>query len=323
MGNAKSDLLIVILLVIMLGIAWVWTGGPTHVIAHQGGLFSAPWPLGPGGNAYTVPTIPLGDYPTSTDTGASTEAPVTPSKTSIFDYFFGYRAGGNPTDPSPSAYSSYVRLDRGGATNQDPKAEYITLYTSGSLQNSITITGWSLQSASGVTKFVIGSASQIPAFGDITTDAPITIGPNSTVTITTGPSPKGMSFRLNECTGYFSQFQTFSPTLPRECPRPRDEMIANPAKTANNPECETFVNNLSQCTLTIDAIPGKVGSDCTDFVLNTLSYNGCILKHKNDPDFYRNEWRVFLNRNQEIWNNNHDRILLLDENGKLVASVSY
>ncbi len=326
MDDPKSDLLIVILLLIALGIAWVWTGGPSKPMAHQGGLFSAPWPLGKGGNAYTVPSIPLGtgDESNSVNEDTNQNSNNSQTKTSVFDYFFGYRPGtGYVADPSPSPYASYVRLDSGNATNADPKQEYVSIRVSGSLQSSITITGWTLQSSTNSLKVTIGSAAQIPALGDVNTNAPITLGSNSTVYVTTGFSPNGASFRTNECTGYFEQFQDFSPTLPMECPRPRDEMFLFPEKTAGNAECENFINSLRQCTLTVTEIPGKIGSSCQDFILNNLSYNGCILKHKNDPNFYRDEWRVFLNRNQELWSNSHDRILLLDENGKLVSAVSY
>ncbi|MES2134712.1 MAG: hypothetical protein V4449_00520 [Patescibacteria group bacterium] len=327
MGNAKSDFMIVILLVIALGIAWVMTGGPSNPMTHQGGLFSAPWPLGDGGNAYTVPTIPLESGSVSSNNEVAPTAPTnstTKSKTTVFDYFFGYRPGvGAVADPSASPYASYVRLERGNAENTDPKKEYVTIRTSGSLQNSVTITGWALQSTTNNLHVVIGSAAQIPSLGGLNTDTPITLGSDSVVSITTGRSPNGASFRLNMCTGYFEQFQDFSPSLPQECPRPRDEMYLFPEKTAGNAECENFINTLNQCTLTVTEIPGKIGNSCQDFVLTNLSYNGCIAKHRNDPDFYHNEWRVFLGRDQELWNNSHDRILLLDENGKLVSVVSY
>lgn len=326
MGNAKGDLLIVILLLIALGIAWVMTGGPRNTIAHQSGLFSAPWPLGNNGNAYKVPLVPLGTGDTSSsDTSDTSSAPApTNTKTSIFDSFFGYRPGvGRATDPSMSPYAEFVRLDRGNATSQDAKNEYVTIRISGSPKNNLILTGWTLQSSTNSIKVVIGPAAQTPSLGNINTDASISVNSGATVHVTTGRSPNGTSFRINQCTGYFEQFQDFSPALPQDCPRPRDEMYLFPEKTAGNAECEAFINTLRQCTLTVTEIPGKIGNNCQDFVLNNLSYNGCVIKHRNDADFYKNEWRVFLGRDQELWSNSHDRVLLLDENGKLVASVSY
>jgi len=326
MGDAKGDLLVVIFLLIALGVAWVWTGGPQNVMSHQGGLFSAPWPLGKGGNAYTVPTFSLesGEESGSQSANELQSSNASESKPSVFDSFFGYRPGiGYASDPSPSPYASHVRLDRGSATTQDPKKEYVSIRVSSSLQGNITITGWALQSSTNTTKVVIGPAASIPASGNLSTNAPITLGASGTIHVTTGRSPNGLSFRANKCTGYFEQFQDFSPSLPIECPRPRDEMYLFPEKTAGNAECEKFINTLRQCTLTVTEIPANVGSSCQDFILTDLSYNGCVMKHKNDLDFYRNEWWVFLSRDQELWNNNHDRILLLDENGKLVSAVSY
>ena len=324
MGNARGDLLLVILLLIALGIAWVMTGGPGKPMARQGALFSAPWPLGNNGNAYKVPSVPLGTGASSGETPVSSAPTPNNTKTSTFDSFFGYRPGvGNTTDPSASPYAEFVRLDRGNATNQDPKNEYISIRVSGSPQNNLILTGWTLQSSTNSTKVVIGSAAQTPSLGNINTDTSISVNSGATIYVTTGRSPNGSSFRVNQCTGYFEQFQDFSPALPQDCPRPRDEMYLFPEKTAGNAECETFINTLRQCTLTVTEIPGKIGNNCQDFVLNNLSYNGCVIKHRNDAGFYRNEWRVFLGRDQELWGNNHDRILLLDENGKLVSSVSY
>ncbi|MES2014803.1 MAG: hypothetical protein V4437_03260 [Patescibacteria group bacterium] len=328
MGGARNDLLIVVLLIIAIGVAWIWAGGPSLPIAHQGGLFSAPWPLGAGGNAYTVPLIPLATEEASTDANAATSGTNTStqsqSKASMLDYFLGYRPGslGQVVDPAASPYASSIRLENSGATNSDAKNEYVTIRT-GTLKNNITITGWTLESTTSNLKMVIGSAAQIPSLGNINSETPVTLDSDSTVIVTTGRSPNGASFRLNECTGYFAQFQEFSPRLAQDCPRPTDEMLRYPEKTAGNDLCENFVRGLRQCTLTVTAIPGNIGSSCQDFVLTNLSYNGCITAHKNDPDFYRDEWRVFLNRDQELWKNTHDRILLLDENGKLVASTSY
>lgn len=330
MGSAKGDLMVVILLLIALGIGWYATGGPSRPISHSGGLFSAPWPIGNGGNAYVVPQVPL---PTDEDFARAqaeadnytpSEGSTNNSSASIFDRFLGYRPGFSTSpDPATSPYASQIRLSSNGATASDPRQEYITISTQGSISSGITITGWSLESASSHLKVTIGSAASVPALGNLNTEAPVTITSGSVVYVTTGPSPSGSSFRTNKCTGYFEQFQDFTPRLATECPRPQDEMLLYPAQTANNPACESYVKGLQQCTLTVNAIPGNLGTSCQDFILNNLSYNGCIMAHKNDPDFSKNEWRIFINRQQELWKNTHDRILLLDENGKLVASVSY
>jgi hypothetical protein len=125
------------------------------------------------------------------------------------------------------------------------------------------------------------------------------------------------------CTEYFEQFQDYTPSLQSDCPDPEEEALKNPQKTAGNTECIDFIDRLRSCELYTQTIPGSLGASCQSFIQNDLSYNGCVTAHRNDPDFYQNEWRVFLNRQQELWGNTHDQVRLLDENGNLIASVSY
>jgi hypothetical protein len=191
------------------------------------------------------------------------------------------------------------------------------------MSGSLTISGWSLENVSTGVAVPIGNAAQIPFLGQVNYESPISIGPGSTVIVTTGQPPNGTSFRVNECTGYFKQFQTFTPSLSYECPRPDDELLLHPDTLAGDEACRKYVDTLSQCTFAINALPPGLSSECQDFILNDLSYNGCIDGHRDDPTFYRNEWRVFLSRSQELWNNDHGVIRLLDENGKLVAQASY
>ncbi|TAJ15188.1 hypothetical protein EPO56_01330 [Patescibacteria group bacterium] len=325
MGSAKGDLLVVILLITALGVAWVWTGGPSRSISHSSGFLNAPWPIGAGGDAYIVPRIDTSFTPAD---GVNYEAKKqeTPQekKSNLLDYFFGYRPGlGKAVDLPPSPYAQYVYLERSQAGATNPREEYVTIKTSSSLKQSITITGWKLESAVSNLSMTIGAAAEIPFLGGTNYESPIVLGPNSEVVVVTGSSPNGTSFRLNQCTGYFEQFQDFSPALKKECPKPEDEMLLYPEKTAANQMCQDFIAKIPRCTLTLTAIPGNVGEQCQNFILNDLSYNGCIAKHQNESDFYKNEWRVFLKREQELWQNKHERILLIDENGKLVAQVSY
>jgi hypothetical protein len=308
MGSAKGDLLIVVLLLIGLGIAWVYTGGPSRSISHSGGVFNgAPWPFGTGGNAYTVPTINLDAA--DTNYGGSSYSPSGGT----------YGTGGQPGD---STYASVVRLENSGEAASEPGQEYVALRTSSSLKNSITITGWTLENGSGNTKVTIGSAVGTPLLGQVNSEAPITLGPGSIVYVVTGRPPNGGSFRLNKCTGYFGGAQSFIPSLPRDCPLPSDELARASGRVSPNSECTNFVRDLAQCSVTVSAIPQNVGAACQDFILNTLSYNGCVTDHRSDPDFYKNEWRVYLNQSHELWGS-VDRIVLRDENGKVVSTLNY
>ncbi len=324
--EAGRDFLLFITFIVILGIAWYVTGGPSRTISHQGWFLNPSAPLG-SGQGYNIPSIPI---PSGGDSGAAgsgssgNASEPQANAPSIWDYFFNYRAGvGVSATPATSPYAQYIYLEQGQSQSSDPAFEYIVIRSSQDLKTSLTISGWTLESAIAGIKVTIGSAAQVPFLGQVNSKGPISIGPGTAIVVTTGRSPNGTSFRLNECTGYFEQFQDFRPSLPKECPRPEDEMLRYPETLAGNDACQEFIQTIPQCILTVTSIPGNIGSGCQNFILTVLSYNGCIAAHKNDPDFYRNSWRVFLERDQELWKNTHDAIRLLDENGKLVAQVSY
>lgn len=303
-GDARFDILIVIGLLMLLGFAWVYTGGPGHYNPFQNGAFFKN-PLLGNGSAISVPEVPLANEK---------------NKTGGSQYNHFTAGSGTGTVGTPQSYAGEVKLQVGTASLSDPKAEYIIIETSLGLKSDITITGWTLENSTGVKK-TIGSATPVFVLGKANNEDPITVGPGSAIVVVTGHSPNGESFRVNECSGYLSQFQNFTPRLRAECPSPLDDMHRFVAGASNGSACANFVSGIDQCTLTTVA-PSSVGSSCQDFILNTLSYNGCVSAHKNDAGFYRNEWRVFLGSDTKLWGV-HDRIVLLDENEKVVASINY
>ncbi len=326
MSGAQGGIVFVIFLIIVVGIAVVGMGGAVSPDQNLLSLFST---------GTTASTTEKSATDTSSDTyiaSAEEETGASEGSARIEEEeernplleFLGYRtATGYSSDPARSPYAAYVELDEETADDEDPGKERLVIRTEDDLAGQITVTGWRVESALTKQGVVIGSASELPFLGGASAEGPIVLHEDQELLLSTGRSPNGVSFRINKCVGYFEQFQDFSPPLPRECPSPYDEMLRYPYKTAGNEHCMDFIDGLDECTLTVTEIPPGVGGQCQDFVLNTLSYQGCITDHKNDPDFYENEWRVFLGRNQELWGNTHDRILLLDENGKLVDSVSY
>lgn len=322
--SALGTFLFFIVFLVALGFLWVSTGGPSRTMARSGPFLKPPTvPLvgvdGSIGGGKSSETDPDTNIPTLPDpkNSSSGNKPI-----SLLDYFFNTRSGtggGQATSP----YASQIEILAGDAESGTPETEYIIIRTPRNLEKPITITGWILESKTKSIRVTIGSAASIPISGQINNDYPITLGPSSTVYITTGRSPSGGSFRTNMCTGYFEQFQDYTPRLKTECPDPEDEALKNPQKTAGSIECVDFIDNLRACELYTDTVPNSAGSLCQNFVQNDLTYNGCVAAHRNDPDFYRNDWRVFLNRQQELWVNSHDQIRLLDENGQLIASISY
>jgi len=305
-GSASGDLILFIVFIVLLGIVWVFTGGPDRSISHSGPFLNSP--LGENG-LFSIPSV-------NTSGDGSSESFISQVNSGIANL----QAG-----EEKSPYAENVSLSISTANSQTPSEEYLTIKTSRTLSGTLTISDWRLESTVSNTSVILGTAAQVPYSGQVNSQAPVAVGANTVVYVVSGRSPIGTSFRINSCTGYFAQYQNFEPRLPIECPFPSLELSAARQKYSNffpSPECSTYVGSIGQCTFAGTAVPNNLEPNCRAIVLNDLSYNGCVAAHHNDADFYKNEWRFYLNRDQELWKQK-DRIRLLDEAGKVIDVVSY
>lgn len=223
-------------------------------------------------------------------------------------------------DASP--LSKTVSLSISSAGSSKPDQEYVTITVSSRHVGKVLLTGMTLKSMISGKGTTIGEGVSLPFAGVINDDAPIFLSPGEKAVIITGRSPTGYSFKLNACTGYFAQFQSFSPSLPRQCPDPLDE--AEEFMGSLTDSCYDYLNGLSRCTMPLQNIPvAYLDSSCHSFVTNKLNYKTCSEVHKDDKDFYKKEWRVYLGQSQELWKPRREVIKLLDQSGKVVDSVTY
>ena len=68
----------------------------------------------------------------------------------------------------------------------------------------------------------------------------------------------------------------------------------------------------------LNFIPEDIGPECTAYVTSKINYNTCVDKHRLDSDFYKPEWRVYLNRPEELWDSRREFIKLLDQNKQTI-----
>lgn len=318
-----KELAVFVIFIIALGVVWSMTGGPDRAISREG------WFLTPQFNPTDWREAGLPYVELSTPQSGGVRPPVATSTEqerprNAWDFLTRFRAGTGEIEEEASPYSGSVTLSVGGARSSNPQSEYVLVRTTRDLTAPITLSGWRIESTVSGLGANIGQGAPLPFAGQINVELPISIGPNMTVYITTGRSPIGTSFRTNICTGYFQQFQSFTPRLTASCPRPMDELYgAASVNFVPNEQCVRFVERVPRCTFTQTEIPGNVGSQCQTFLLETLTYNGCIRNHKDSRDFYGNEWRIYLARDQALWRSSTERIRLLDENGKVVHAITY
>lgn len=310
-GSAGSDLMLFVVFIIALGVIWVSTGGPDRAISRSGPFLGGS-PFSEEG-AEGIPAV--GDR-----VGTSTEDGSRDFLSRISSGLADLQAG-----EERSPYAEFVSLSVSTAREEDPNEEYLTIKTSRSLTGTLTISDWRLES-SDTNSFLIGPAAGLPASGQINNEFPVAVSANTTVYVVSGRSPVGISFRVNACTGYFEQFQDFEPFLPIECPFPFDELIQASKRFPDySPSiaCNNFVAGIEQCTVYTAPDFGGVDPVCQNIIASDLTYNGCVGLHQNDAGFYKNEWRLYLDQDQELWQKKNERIRLLDEAGRVIDVVSY
>lgn len=212
-----------------------------------------------------------------------------------------------------------MHLSAGSAQSANVAAdEYIELRAAYSNAKAVGITGWRLENKDG-DKFIIPSGSKLAYSARANTEGPITLGPNDRAYIVTGKSPINSSFLLNICMGFFNEQYQFKPSLYTSCPAPEKE----PGIENENDACYSYLRTLGSCKTPSANPPLNIDSDCRQFLDRRVNYAGCVDAHRNDGNFYGNEWRIYLGQNDEVWSNVRENIKLFDQNSNLVAEISY
>lgn len=215
-----------------------------------------------------------------------------------------------------SALAEKLTLSAGSAFTENPNEEYVEIFASSANEKKVIITGLRLENSRGES-FAIGEGTYLPYSGQVNPEQAVALEPGGRAYIITGRSPIGSSFRLNSCTGYFAQFNSFEPRLREECGRPEDE----PNTGGLSSSCLDFIETLPSCRQVVE-VP-EVDNECRIWVSSEINYSKCVEHHKPDKDFYKNEWYVYLKRSSEIWKARRETITLRDQQGKIVDSVSY
>ncbi len=298
-------------------ILWLVTGGPTHPLSFSGPLLSGPGPLG-GGTYLSLPTVPGGKDSTvgqSQASGQGAGSYVNVPGMNEAEVLFG----------PPSTYRGSVRFSGSatGAGNTNAAKEYVQITLSSNAGANVDLTGWSLESGATGKRAIISFGTEVPTSGIINAVEPIVLKPGDKALIISGRSPIGASFRVNKCMGYFSQFQTFYPSLPNSCPTPETELeqFYGP-NLISDASCIDYVDRLNRCSLTLSP-PTTLSGTCQRFLTTYLNYNGCLNAHKTDYNFKTNQWRIYLGRDSALWRTKHEAIKLLDPSGKTVDMITY
>ena len=182
----------------------------------------------------------------------------------------------------------------------------------------IDITGWKIKSNKN--EVTIPQAVNLYDLLGYAIDSDIILEPNSYVNVYSNTSAVNRNLRLNKCMGYLENDYYFIPSLERSCPAISRSSIAYLPGT-----CQAYILSLNSCQIpsiaTYNSFPGgDDGNKCRAFLSN-LNYSSCVKDHRNDTDFYLNDWRVWANR--QILDAQHDTVSLFDSSGLLVDQYIY
>jgi len=221
-----------------------------------------------------------------------------------------------------SLFSGKVEIRRSLGSRGDVDEEYIELSANLPIGEKVLISNWSLRSEMTGIEVKIGEASKLPYTSQINKEYPVFISGGDKIIILTGRSPIGVSFQINKCSGYLEQFQDFEPSINKKCPLVEDEDLPVFGPNAFNDECWDFIENISRCETPL-TFPLDMQYECRNYLTKEVNYNVCISNYKDKSDFYEPEWRIFLDRNNELWKKDREIIQLLDAQGKTVDVYSY
>jgi len=230
-------------------------------------------------------------------------------------------SGRDSRDIPKSKYYDKIIISKGNASESSPGSEYIII-TSLEERKTVDITGWIFGGwMAEEDEFItvgIPKGVEKPRHGEVNEENEVWLGPGEKAIVTTGETPIGVSFKLNKCFGYLTQFQNFIPDFAILCPVPKEEKWSDDLSES----CINFLNTIPRCRVPL-SFPFGLETECTEEISEKLNYNYCIDKHARDKDFYIPEWRLYLGLNKELWNNTGETIMLYDSDGLIVDTLSY
>jgi hypothetical protein len=196
--------------------------------------------------------------------------------------------------------------------------QYVTIESLANTEEPVNISGWSLQSMNTGIRLYIPHGVRVLRTGQAAQLQSITLTPGEKAIVGALKSPVGVSFKENICSGYLTQFQTFTPPLEHRCPSAASELPQTPANTeAFGATCYEFLSYIPRCEFQTDPMPEYLSANCANFVRERITYNGCVNAHASKQNFLTGVWRVYLNTPSAPWESN-DIIRLLDAEGRVV-----
>ncbi len=321
---------LVAFILIALLVIWILSGGPRR--AFTGAKTSIDSALPSSAIGFKLPWQPAEIFPTLDITSAldfpGTADELSPEEklAQLQDEYDRLSSEASQTRAygAPSPYMGKIAIvqDASSLRADSARDEYLQIAANYSNTESVDIAGWTLESALTGTHVVIPPGASPFIANSANVLGPVTLDPGALALVSSAPSPVGVSFRENTCTGYLGQFQTFSPPLSEACPAPSDVLPLTETNLQQYGDaCFDAITNISSCRFPQNL--STVSAACRSYLTTSLSYNGCVQHNQFRSGFEENMWRVYLGTSGDLWRNSHDAIRLLDASGKTVSVFVY
>jgi len=217
----------------------------------------------------------------------------------------------------------------GLARSSVPAQEYVLIQAAHTNTSPVTITGLTIKSGVSLLSQTITKAWPLPYLNATGDGESVALRPGgraylisgrSPLGISTGRIPNNASFQLNKCTGFFEQGLDFYPSLPMECPAPISDPLPQPPNALSD-ACMDYLRGIGGCSLPT-AYPQSLSGDgnCQAHVFNKIGYSQCVNLHRNESDFFKDEWRIYFGRDSRLWRDKTETVELIDGNGKPIDS---
>ncbi len=268
--------------------------------------------------------LPFGRGPLATGPGRDTEIQnPQPVETRGF---FGFGQPSPPPAPRPgeSPFKDKVRISTVVRSGERPEDEHVIIrfggfFSGSSQERPINVTGWTIGSQR--SSAPIPRAFNIPEIDAAEQD--ILLPPGGEVIILTGTPSYQRNFRENQCVGYFNETHSFTPSLSNSCVDDNPDRSMLLARGFNG-ACIDAIRAIPACRIPKGPFQAAViKPECIDYMNQNFSYVGCVRNFRDRRDFLKNTWRVFLGRNQKLFDSRHDRVTLRDRQGLLVDEFEY
>ena len=216
-----------------------------------------------------------------------------------------------------SPYYQKVEIRRVYAKKDDFTKDYLMLRNN--KKETVNITGWTIKTK----RETITIPQAVAKLGhpfSTSDNSDIKLAYRDEVIISAGLSPQGVNFRTNKCTGYLDQLSQFYPSLDENCPYLEESKYSHLSNA-----CQDFIDGLSRCQIPDYSDDWDVSTDsqCTNFLSEKFNYKQCYQDYHREVDFFKDEWRVCLNKSIDIFDNDGDTIILRDKEGLVVDKYSY